>query len=169
MKIALIDDDEVFRETLGRSLTRRGHAVTTADGVSAYHRCLEFQPEAILLDLKMPGECGLGLLPQLKESLPETRIVVLTGYGSIATAIEAVKLGASDYLTKPADAGQVETALAGSPRKVDICVPSLDRVEWEHLHRVLADCNNNISHAARILGIDRRSLQRKMAKYPPAR
>jgi two-component system response regulator RegA len=169
MRITLIDDDEVFRETLARSLTRRGHEVATADGENALHRCLAFGPEAILLDLKMPGTSGLSLLPQIKASLPETRIVVLTGYGSIATAIEAVKLGASDYLTKPADAKQVEIALEGGSRKADIAVPSLERVEWEHLQRVLADCDNNISQAARLLGIDRRSLQRKLSKYPPAR
>ena len=169
MRIALIDDDEVFREALERSLARRGHIIVTADGENALARCLAFQPEAIVLDLKMPGASGLSLLPQIKESLPEVRIVVLTGYGSIATAIEAVKLGASDYLTKPADANQVEAALEGTSQKTGIDVPSLDRVEWEHLQRVLADCDNNISQAARLLGIDRRSLQRKLSKYPPLR
>lgn len=169
MKIALVDDDEVFREALARSLARRGHEVATADSEKTIASCLAFQPEAILLDLKMPGESGLALLPQIKSALRGARVVVLTGYGSIATAIEAVKLGASDYLTKPADANQVEAALEGASQKAGIDVPSLDRVEWEHLQRVLADCNNNISQAARLLGIDRRSLQRKLSKYPPSR
>lgn len=169
MKIALIDDDEVFRKTLARSLRRRGHEVTATDGGNAFENCKAFQPEAVLLDLKMPRENGLTLLPRLKEILPDARIVMLTGYGSIATAMEAVKLGGSDYLMKPADSGQIEAALEGRTKTADISVPSLDRVEWEHLQRILADCNNNISQAARLLGIDRRSLQRKLAKYPPLR
>ena len=169
MKILLIDDDSVFREALGRSLRRRGHEVTGAESPEAVARCRHFQPEAILLDLKMPGESGLVLLPQLAETVPGARIVMLTGYGSIASALEAVRTGAHDYLTKPADADQIEAALSGRTRNAGIAVPSLDRVEWEHLQRTLADCENNISRAARLLGIDRRSLQRKLAKYPPPR
>jgi len=169
MKIALIDDDEVFRETLARSLRRRGHEITSTDGNNAVENCLGFQPDAILLDLKMPGDNGLSLLPQLKRSMPKARIVMLTGYGSIATAIEAVKMGASDYLTKPADSSQIEAALEGRSQEAELDVPTLGRVEWEHLQRILSDCDNNISQAARLLGIDRRSLQRKLAKYPPIR
>lgn len=100
---------------------------------------------------------------------------MLTGYGSIATALQAVRLGAADYLTKPADADQILAALQGSPRPpanspdAPDTTPSLDRVEWEHMQRVLHDCGGNISQAARALGLDRRSLQRKLAKYPPRR
>jgi two-component system response regulator RegA len=100
---------------------------------------------------------------------------VLTGYGSIATALQAVRSGAADYRTKPADADQVLAALRGEPAAYDreadqpLNVPSLDRMEWEHLQRVLADCGGNISQAARLLGINRRSLQRKLARYPPVR
>ncbi|HRJ71126.1 MAG TPA: response regulator [Terrimicrobiaceae bacterium] len=165
----LIDDDEVFRETLARSLRRRGHEVVAADGHGAAACCQQFQPEAVLLDLKMPIENGLELVPQLQQAAPGARFVMLTGYGSIATALEAVKRGVSDYLTKPADTDQIEAALQGRAAAAAVNVPSLDRVEWEHLQRILADCNNNISQAARLLGIDRRSLQRKLAKYPPSR
>ena len=169
MKIALIDDDEVFRETLARSLRRKGHDVVAADGHAALSICQAFLPDAILLDLKMPGDTGLDLVPNLLTTSPRARIVILTGYGSIATAMEAVKMGCADYLTKPADPARILAALEGRNHNVEIDVPSLDRVEWEHLQRILADCNNNISQAARLLGIDRRSLQRKLAKYPPLR
>lgn len=170
MKLALIDDDEVFRETLARALRRRGHDIITAVGMEAVEACSAFLPDAILLDLKMPGDSGLSLISRLKTLLPTAKIVMLTGYGSIATAMEAVKSGASDYLTKPADTDQIEAALEGRTRaSADIDVPTLDRVEWEHLQRILSDCQNNISQAARLLGIDRRSLQRKLAKYPPAK
>lgn len=169
MKIALIDDDETFRETLARSLRRRGHEVQAMEGMESVTTCAAFAPEAILLDLKMPCENGLHLLPQLREICPQAKIVMLTGYGSIATAMEAVKQGASDYITKPADTDQIEAALEGRSRDTGIDVPTLDRVEWEHLQRILADCGNNISQAARLLGIDRRSLQRKLSKYPPQR
>lgn len=169
MKIALIDDDEVFRETLARSLRRRDHEVIAIDGQQAGEECRNFQPEAILLDLKMPRQTGLTLIPRLKEVVPGARIVMLTGYGSISTAMEAVKLGCSDYLMKPVDSDQIEAALEGRAKPPKVDVPTLDRVEWEHLQRILADCGNNISQAARLLGIDRRSLQRKLAKYPPPR
>lgn len=169
MKIALIDDDEIFRETLARALRRRDHEIIACDGVEAVSACSAFAPDAILLDLKMPGDNGISLIPRLKSLLPGVKIVMLTGYGSIATAMEAVKSGASDYLTKPADTDQIEAALEGRAPAAGIDVPTLDRVEWEHLQRILSDCNHNISQAARLLGIDRRSLQRKLAKYPPAK
>ena len=169
MTIALVDDDQVFRETLARSLRRRGHETLAADGPMALELCRDFQPDAILLDLKMPGDNGLILASKLKAVLPETKIIMLTGYGSIATAMEAVKTGVAGYLTKPADTDQIEAALEGRAPAAEVDVPSLDRVEWEHLQRILVDCDNNISQAARLLGIDRRSLQRKLAKYPPIR
>jgi two-component system response regulator RegA len=105
----------------------------------------------------------------LKALDPATVIVVLTGYGSIATAVESVKLGAACYLTKPADADQIVAAFTGVQLGPAAEVPSLARVEWEHINRVLTDCGNNVSQAARILGIHRRSLQRKLTKYPAAR
>jgi len=121
----------------------------------------------------MPDENGLQVVEKLRAMLPDLRIVMLTGYGSIATAVEALRLGAADYLTKPADGDQIDRALQNVKpddlaKRVADDVPSLDRVEWEHLQRVLADCNHNISQAARLLKIDRRSLQRKLKKYPPS-
>lgn len=169
-RVLLVDDDEFLRERLALSISRRNYAVKTAgDSAQALLVAGEWQPAFALVDLKMPGENGLVLVRQLKESLPPIKIVVLTGYGSIASALEAVRLGAADYLTKPADADQIVAAFLGKGAGQVVSAPSLDRVEWEHLQRVLADCGQNITRAARILGIDRRSLQRKLAKNPPVR
>ncbi|MBC2595229.1 response regulator [Ruficoccus amylovorans] len=169
MKILLIDDDATFRERLALSLRRRGHEVWTADDGDALGQAGDVSPDGVLLDLRMPGEGGLALIPQLRELCAHARIIMLTGYGSIATAMEAIRQGAADYLTKPASLQQILTALEGRPQEAEEETPSLDRVEWEHLQRVLADCDNNISKTARVLGIDRRSLQRKLAKYAPSR
>lgn len=170
MRLLLVDDDEVFRERLARAMTRRGYEVETASNAAgALKKADAFAPEFAVIDLKMPGDGGLTLIARLKETFPGMRVVVLTGYGSIATTLEAVRSGAMDYLTKPADADQIHSALQGEKRAPELSVPSLDRVEWEHLQRVLADCGHNISRAARVLHIDRRSLQRKLAKYPPLR
>jgi two-component system response regulator RegA len=120
----------------------------------------------------MPGGSGLTLIPPLRQLHPQARLIVLTGYGSIANALQAIRLGADDYLTKPADADQLASALRGQLGASSVrppSVPSLDRLEWEHIHRVLADTQGNISESARLLGIDRRSLQRKLAKFPPPR
>jgi two-component system response regulator RegA len=128
-----------------------------------------------VVDLKMPGGTGLELVKALHEIDPATKIVVLTGYGSIATAIDAIRLGATYYLSKPADADDIVAAFARgeapplAPRLGHRLqgAPSLARAEWEHINRVLSDCAGNISEAARRLGIHRRSLQRKLQKYPP--
>jgi len=168
--LLLVDDDAPFRERLAVSMTRRGWEVRTAGDVSeACEAARQFLPACILVDLRIGSESGLDLIPMLRSIRPEARIVVLTGYGSIATALEAVKSGASDYLTKPADADRIEAALEGRKLPSESSIPSLERVEWEHLQRVLGDCEGNVSQAARVLGIDRRSLQRKLAKFPPAR
>jgi two-component system response regulator RegA len=132
-------------------------------------------PELAVVDLKMPGRSGLELVRDLQEIDPATRIVVLTGYGSIATALEAVHLGATHYVTKPADADDLLSAFAregpdsGAPVPIEHAVPSLARAEWEHIQRVLVDCGGNVSQTARLLGIHRRSLQRKLARTPLAR
>jgi two-component system response regulator RegA len=118
----------------------------------------------------MPGRSGLEVVRHLRALDAQTRVVVLTGYGSIATAVEAMKLGAVNYLAKPADADQVLAALGvtePSDAGAEAQTPSLARVEWEHIHRVLQDCDNNVSEAARRLGLHRRSLQRKLARIPP--
>jgi two-component system response regulator RegA len=121
----------------------------------------------------MPHGNGLDLIPRLLRTDPATKIVVLTGYGSVATAVEAVRMGATHYLTKPADADEILAAFSRTPGERAESAPlqpmSLDRVEWEHINRVLVDCQHNISEAARVLGIHRRSLQRKLTKYPPGR
>lgn len=126
-----------------------------------------------MVDLRMPGRGGLELVRALHALDASTRIIVLTGYGSIATAVEAVKLGAFNYLPKPADVDDLLLAFSrgpGEPGQVteDFQPPTLARAEWEHIQRVLADCGGNISEAARRLGLHRRSLQRKLQKYPPA-
>ena len=174
--ILLVDDDEVFRNRLARAFDERGYDVRTAgdyDGAMASAR--DDSPEFAVVDLKMTGRGGLELVKALSEIDPQTKIVVLTGYGSIATAIDAVRLGATYYLSKPADADDIVNAFARGqapplePPEVEYKAPSLARAEWEHINRVLSDCGGNISEAARRLGIHRRSLQRKLQKYPPNR
>lgn len=126
-----------------------------------------------IIDLKMPGKNGLELLQDIKDHDETTKVVVLTGYGSIATAIEAVRLGATYYVPKPADADDILAAFERGEApplqaaETDYRAPSLARAEWEHINRVLSDCGGNISEAARRLNIHRRSLQRKLQKYPP--
>ena len=172
--LLIVDDDPVFRERLSRAFRARGYEVRVADGFeSAAALAHEESPEVALVDLRMPGRSGLELVRELHAVDPATKIIVLTGYGSIATAIEAMRLGAAYYLSKPADADDVLAALARSAAPplesspADYMAPSLARAEWEHINRVLADCGGNISAAARRLGIHRRSLQRKLQKYPP--
>lgn len=172
--ILLVDDDAVFRDRLARALAARGLDVWAADGPEeALARAREETPEYALVDLRMPGGSGLDLVQALHALDATTRIVVLTGYGSIATALAAVRLGAFHYLTKPADVDEILAAfqapdLAEVPAEAG-GTPSLARVEWEHIQRVLGDCNGNLSEAARRLGMHRRSLQRKAARRRPLR
>jgi two-component system response regulator RegA len=168
--LLIVDDDTALRERLVRAMRDRGYdAVGVPDHASALEHARPDSPELALVDLRLPGESGLAVLRDLRALDPSTVVVVLTGYGSIATAVEAVKLGAAGYLTKPADADQIVAAFGGAQPAPDADVPSLARVEWEHIQRVLADYGGNISQAARALGIHRRSLQRKLAKYPVTR
>lgn len=173
--ILIVDDDEVFRRRLARAFEDRGYDTRVAgDFESAVALATEESPELAVTDLKMPGRSGLELVQALHEIDPATKVVVLTGYGSIATAIDAVRLGATYYLPKPADADDIVAAFARAeapplepPQPEYREAPSLARAEWEHINRVLSDCGGNISEAARRLGIHRRSLQRKLQKYPP--
>ncbi|MEM6791325.1 MAG: response regulator [Myxococcota bacterium] len=175
--VLVVDDDARYRERLERALARRGYDVRAATNAEeALRSARDDSPEYAVLDLRMPGPSGLDLLADLLAIDPTTNAVMLTGYGSIATAVEAVKAGATHYLTKPADVDDIERAFArrtsatpASAEEVPTEVPTLARVEWEHIHRVLQDCGGNISHAARLLGVHRRSLQRKLAKYPVPR
>jgi len=136
---------------------------------SAIDAAREDSPELALVDLRLPGESGLSVVRDLKALDSSTVVVVLTGYGSIATAVESMKLGAASYLTKPANADQIVAAFDGTQPADDAQVPSLARVEWEHIQRILADCGGNVSQAARVLNIHRRSLQRKLSKRPASR
>jgi two-component system response regulator RegA len=168
--LLIVDDDEVFRERLVRAMRDRGYEATgVADHPSAIDAARSESPELALVDLRLPGESGLAVVRDLKALDSSTVVVVLTGYGSIATAVESVKLGAASYLTKPADADQIVAAFAGTQPPDDAQAPSLARVEWEHIQRILSDCGGNVSQAARILNIHRRSLQRKLAKRPALR
>jgi two-component system response regulator RegA len=171
--ILVIDDDDLLRQQLARAFERRGLEVRTAADLASGERAIrEESPELAVIDLKMPDGSGLKLVELLHEVDPTTRSVVLTGYGSIATAIDAVRLGATYYLQKPADADEILSAFLrgegpqADPREIPQA-PTLARAEWEHINRVLNDCSGNISEAARRLGIHRRSLQRKLQKYPP--
>lgn len=172
----VVDDDEVFRNRLCRALAQRNwEAEAVPDGEAALKFARERSPDLVLVDLRMPGRGGLDAVQELRTIDSSMTIIVLTGYGSIPTAISAMKRGADHYLSKPADADEIlvayeklrstVSAQAGVPETV----PTLARVEWEHMQRVISDCDGNISQAARLLGIHRRSLQRKLAKYPPAR
>jgi two-component system response regulator RegA len=172
----VVDDDEVFRNRLCRAIESHGwEVIGAADGSSALRLAAASSPDLAVVDLRLPGMGGLDIVRELR-SLDETIcIIILTGYGSIATAISATKLGASHYLSKPADADQILSAYRriseGEEQPVQGVatpeVPSLARVEWEHIQRVLSDCQGNISQAAKLLGLHRRSLQRKLTKYPP--
>jgi two-component system response regulator RegA len=184
--LLIVEDDDVLRARLARAFLSRGFEVREAkDAAGALLAGREDPPELALVDLRLAGASGLDVVKGLRELDAGTSIVVLTGYGSIATAIEAVRLGAMHYLTKPADVDEILAAFArgtaalpldaqagGAASDVEpgpASTPSLARVEWEHINRVLADCGGNVSQAARVLGIHRRSLQRKLAKFPTPR
>jgi two-component system response regulator RegA len=172
----VVDDDDIFRNRLCRAFAARGwEAIGAADGPSALELASQSSPDLAVVDLRLPGMSGIDIVQGLRSLDETTCIIMLTGYGSIATALTATKLGANHYLSKPADADQILNAYSrineGSsdppPEPGAHKVPSLARVEWEHIQRVLSDCDGNVSQAAKLLGLHRRSLQRKLAKYPP--
>lgn len=176
MKVLLIDDDQVFRQTLARTLTRRGcDCVEAGNGEQAMQQLQAHQPDACVLDLRMGDESGLQLLPQLLEQAPALNVLMLTGYSSIATTVEAIKRGAVNYLAKPASADDILRALqhAGASPDVETVMPgsdalSVDRLAWEHIQRVLLEEDGNISSTARRLNMHRRTLQRRLGKRPVA-
>jgi two-component system response regulator RegA len=169
--LLLVDDDEVFTRVMARAMSRRGLRVSIAgsadEGLALAKTDL---PDYAVLDLKMDGDSGLVLLPKLLELDVEMKVLILTGYSSIATAVEAIKRGASNYLCKPADADDVLAALLSEHADLETLVPenpmSVDRVQWEHIQRVLGEHEGNISATARALGMHRRTLQRKLQKRP---
>lgn len=175
--ILVVDDDAAFAERLGRAFGKRGFNCRTCTSLAEARSALISSPiSAAVVDLRLADGSGLELIPQLLALNGDTPILMLTGFGSIATALEAVRLGARDYVTKPTDPDSILVALGlaeeedserGSEKGHE--TPTLDRVEWEHIQRVLQEVGGNISRAARLLGINRRSLQRKLGKYPPPR
>ncbi|MEN0065865.1 MAG: response regulator [Myxococcota bacterium] len=173
--ILIVDDDEILRERLVRSFSRRGfEALEAGDYESALVVVRQHRIDLAVIDLRMPGESGLLVLRDLLDTHPEALVVILSGYGSIATAIDAVRLGAVDFVQKPADVDQLIEAFARAlednplvERDPTYDPPSLARAEWEHIQRVLHDCGGNITKAARMLGLHRRTLQRKLQKHPP--
>lgn len=173
-KLLVVDDDDAFRESMELEFTDRGYQViAAADHRSALGLAAVHKPQFAVLDMRLEGERGLEVLKDLVERLPGIRCVMLTGYGSIATSVEAIKLGATHYLTKPCDPDAVEAAfdaVEGDPT-IDMpeAPPSLARHEREYIEYVLTATGGNISEAARRLGLHRQSLQRKLRKYPPRR
>lgn len=171
-RVLVIDDDPVFCQVLVRALVRRGFFARCANDSASALAAMSAEPaQWVVLDLNIAGESGLALIGQLLQSVPHCRIVVLTGYASIATAVEAIKLGAHQYLAKPADVDTIlaafnsEVSKASSP--LPIAAPmSVARLEWEHIQRVLQEHGGNISATARALNMHRRTLQRKLGKKP---
>lgn len=169
--ILLIDDDTLFLQTMSRSLERKGLQVNSATNASTALQQLALQPfDLIVLDLNLDGESGLKLLPQLREQQPATRVVMLTAYASVATAVDAIKRGAENYLCKPVTANDIVALLDDDADDAEEPVQdnplSVDRLEWEHLQRVLLENGGNISATARALNMHRRTLQRKLQKRP---
>ena len=169
--LLLVDDDQAFLNRLAKAMERRGFEVLTAPSVSeGTALALSKSPAYAVVDLRLEDGNGLDVVEALRERRPDARIVVLTGYGAIATAVAAVKMGATDYLSKPADATDVTNALLA--RKSDLPPPpenpmSADRVRWEHIQRVYELCDRNVSETARRLSMHRRTLQRILAKRSP--
>ena len=169
--LMLCDDDVTFCRVLSRVLEKRGFAVTVAHSVEqALPLVQNIPPAYAIVDLKMSGASGLILVEALHQLNPRMRIVVLTGYASVSTAVEAVKLGATQYLSKPANTDEIVAAFshqAKSDTQIDASTLTLDRLEWEHIQRVLREHDNNISSAARTLNMHRRTLQRKLHRFSP--
>jgi two-component system response regulator RegA len=169
--LLLVDDDEIYCRVLGDALKRRDYQVLTAhDLAAALQLARTHEPEYAVVDLRIGMESGLELVKQLAELDENTRIVMLTGYASVATAVEAIKLGAVHYLAKPANADEVVAALQRTEGDATVSPAenplSVRRLEWEHLQKVLMEHDGNISAAARALKMHRRTLQRKLAKHP---
>lgn len=170
MKGLLVDDDALYLQTLQRALQRRGLACVAASDVEgALALARRERPDFALLDLKLGAESGLSLIEPLRAIDPRMRILLVTGYASIATAVEAIKRGADDYLPKPVTADALLRALRGEPAAPapgDAGMIPLRRLQWEHIQQALHETGGNVSAAARLLGMHRRSLQRKLAKRP---
>ena len=173
--IMLVDDSFILRDRLAEAFEERGFRVIVAGNCDEAVQVFRSDPtDLAVVDLRMPGRTGLTVISDLKAIRSDVQVLILSGFGSIATAIDAIRLGAVNFLPKPADVDDILNAFKRGGAEVEmpetdeeIPVPTLAQAEWEHIHRVLADCNNNISEAARRLGIHRRSLQRKLRKRAP--
>jgi two-component system response regulator RegA len=171
-RLLIVDDDMTFRQRLAQAMEKRGYEVTQAESIASGVRAAKSNPPRFaVVDLRLSDGSGLDLVAAIHEANPEARIVMLTGYGNIATAVAAVKTGALDYLSKPADADAVEAALK---QRDDTALPpppeqpmTADRVRWEHIQRVYEQCDRNVSETARRLRMHRRTLQRILQKYAP--
>lgn len=173
-RFLIVDDDPAFTRVLSRAMTRREYEVQVARSAEEAEQLLEsWVPDLATVDLKMEGNSGLSLIPKLRHCNAEMKILMLTGYASIATAVEAIKLGATQYLPKPADADQILTALNKVEADLEVEVTeqpmSVNRLEWEHIQKILKENDGNISATARALGMHRRTLQRKLSKRPVKR
>ncbi len=175
-KLLLVEDDTIFANTLMRRLTKHGfdcvHVETNSEALLACHR---HQPSYVLLDMKLAQETTLNIITPIRQSRPKSRIILLTGFASIATAVDAIKLGADDYLTKPLDTQTLLAALNESKAseittdaKVDGETLSAEQVQWQHIQQVLKANDGNVSATARQLSMHRRTLQRKLQKHSPS-
>ncbi len=171
LDLLIIDDDAPFRDRLGRAMEKRGFTVTTAGSVAEASTLIKQSPPSYaVIDMRLEDGNGLDLVDLIHDLRPEARAIMLTGYGNLATAVSAVKRGAIDYLSKPADPGDVEKALLASPDAQPDPPDnpmSADRVRWEHILRVYELCDRNVSETARRLNMHRRTLQRILAKRSP--
>lgn len=176
IRLLIVEDDDTFRSVLARALSRRGfdvHAASTAaEGIEL---AVASAPHGAVVDLRLPDGSGLALVPKLLSALPAIHVVVLTGYASVATAVEAIKQGAVHYLAKPVEVDDIVAALDLLPKfegegrhpPVPDQPLSVDRLEWEHIQKVLLENEGNVSATARVLNMHRRTLQRKLGKRPP--
>lgn len=171
--LVIVDDDTVLADRLGKAMERRGFNVTVINSVKdAIEWFAENESDYALVDLRLADGSGLDITQKIKETVPNCRVVMMTAYGNIATAVAAVKAGAVDYLTKPTDADAVEAALLADGSQSALPPPpakpmSAERVRWEHIQRIYQQCDRNISETARRLGMHRRTLQRILSKYAP--
>ncbi len=169
--LLIVDDDNPFRDRLARAMEKKGFIVTQAEGVkSGIQKVIQSEPAFAVIDLRLGDGNGLEVVKEIQKSKKDSRVIMLTGYGNISTAVSAIKSGAIDYLAKPADADDVEKALLADPN-LKAAPPenpmSADRVKWEHIHRVFELCNRNVSETARRLKMHRRTLQRILSKRSP--
>ena len=171
ISLLIVDDDDPFRNRLGRAMENKGFKVTLAKGVQEAISFVKKVPPAFaVIDLRLLDGNGLDVVDEIHRTKKDSRIVMLTGYGNLPTAVAAVKAGAIDYIAKPVDADDVESALLASPEskaKPPENPMSADRVKWEHIHRVFELCNRNVSETARRLKMHRRTLQRILSKRSP--